>query len=213
MAFYFNSHNKNAVIDLYTHLSFILNNENLSSRPIIIMCIGSDRSTGDSLGPLVGYKLQKYEFKNVYVYGSLESPIHATNLKKALSYIKRLHSKPYIIAIDAALGVPEHIGFITIGIGPLKPGLGVKKKLPEVGDLHITGIVNAFCNTESVTLQTTRLACIMSLADIISSALIKLFCSRNNVSACPYTPSMPDLPYQQHLTSYTNKAPEAYLNS
>ena len=29
----------------------------LENRPIIFVCIGTDRSTGDSLGPLIGYKL------------------------------------------------------------------------------------------------------------------------------------------------------------
>ena len=38
---------------------------------------------------------------------------------------------------------------MTLGSGPLKPGLGVKKKLPEVGDLHITGIVNSSHDMES----------------------------------------------------------------
>ena len=95
------------------------------------MCIGSDRSTGDSLGPLVGYKLSKFTFENVHVYGCLQSPIHAANLSAAIDKIRRQHSRPFIIALDASLGKKEHIGFITIGTGPLKPGLGVKKSCPK----------------------------------------------------------------------------------
>ena len=39
---------------LYDELSPILK----ENRPIIFVCIGTDRSTGDSLGPLVGEKLK-----------------------------------------------------------------------------------------------------------------------------------------------------------
>jgi len=35
---------------------------------------------------------------------------------------------PYIIAIDASLGRKDHVGLITLGTGPLRPGLGVNKK-------------------------------------------------------------------------------------
>ena len=41
-------------------------------KDIIILCIGTDRSTGDCLGPLVGHKLKLIQYKNVYVYGTLE---------------------------------------------------------------------------------------------------------------------------------------------
>ena len=46
----------------------------------------------------------------------------------------------------------------------------VKKKLPEVGNVHITGIVNESSNESHSTLQTTRLCVIMQIADVITSA-------------------------------------------
>ena len=45
---------------LYRELTPILK----SKRVIIFLCIGTDRSTGDSLGPLVGYKLKSLKKKN-----------------------------------------------------------------------------------------------------------------------------------------------------
>ena len=142
MIHYFDASRLTAVDSICFHLNILLKKYVLPGQPVIVMCIGSDRSTGDSLGPLVGYKLSKFTFENVHVYGCLQSPIHAANLSAAIDKIRRQHSRPFIIALDASLGKKEHIGFITIGTGPLKPGLGVKKKLPEVGDIHITGIVN-----------------------------------------------------------------------
>ena len=85
--------------------------------------------------------------------------------------MQKTFDNPFIIAIDASLGKEDHIGMMTLGSGPLKPGLGVKKKLPEVGDLHITGIVNSSHDMESSTLQTTRLSIIFQIADAIVLAL------------------------------------------
>ena len=86
--------------------------------------------------------------------------------------------------------VASTFGFITIGTGPLKPGLGVKKKLPEVGDIHITGIVNNSGATDHVLLQTTRLSMIMTLADTITAALVQTFLT----NASPDTLQVPAQP-------------------
>ena len=51
---------------------------------IVFVCIGSDRITGDSLGPLVGHQLSRYHWKNIYVYGTLNEPVHALNLETTL---------------------------------------------------------------------------------------------------------------------------------
>ncbi len=142
------------------------------SREIVVLCIGSDRSTGDSLGPLIGYKLEKYHMADVSIYGTLQSPVHAANLAEKLDEIYSLHSNPFILAIDASLGTKDHIGYITLGNGPLRPGLGVNKELPDVGDIHITGIVNFSGMMESLLLQTTRLSQVMRLADTISKAVL-----------------------------------------
>ena len=56
--------------------------------PIVFLCIGSDRCTGDSLGPLVGDKLKLLSLDNIYVYGNLESTVNATNLEKVINNIK-----------------------------------------------------------------------------------------------------------------------------
>ena len=46
-----------------------------------------------------------------------------------------------MVAVDASVGDENHIGYVTLGRGSLKPGLGVCKELHAVGDLFITGIV------------------------------------------------------------------------
>lgn len=169
---YFNTSTVKAAYELKTALLKMFQQHNVQSRDIIILCVGSDRSTGDSLGPLIGYKLEKYRLKNVEIWGTLENPIHAANLSDKINEISQRKNNPFILAIDASLGSRDHIGFVTLGNGPLKPGLGVNKDLPNVGDIHITGIVNFSGMMEGLLLQTTRLSMVMQLADTISKALL-----------------------------------------
>ncbi|WP_128895593.1 spore protease YyaC [Longirhabdus pacifica] len=143
------------------------------SKEIIMVCIGSDRSTGDCLGPLVGSQLKSIS-SSVPVYGTLEDPIHAVNLEDKLNMIHQQHPHSYIIAIDACLGQISSIGHIIIGQGPIKPGAGVKKKLPPVGHMHITGVVNVAGFMEIFVLQNTRLHLVINIANVISESLIRV---------------------------------------
>lgn len=100
-------------------------------KEIIILCIGSDRITGDSLGPLIGQQLSRHRWKNIHIYGTLDTPVH--------------------------------------------PGSGVHKSLPAVGDLHITGILNASGSFEHFLLQTTRLSFVVQMADTITDGILHTF--------------------------------------
>ena len=141
------------------------------NRSIIFLCIGTDRSTGDSLGPLVGDKLKFMIRDKVYIYGNLEYPVHAKNLKDILQEIHNSHVNPYIIAIDACLGSIQNVGKIIIESKPLSPGAAMNKDLPKVGDLSITGVVNISGALEFMVLQNTRLYTVMQLADVISKGI------------------------------------------
>ena len=141
------------------------------NRPIIFVCIGTDRSTGDSLGHLVGYKLKYLSKNNIHIYGTLENPIHAKNMVEVLAKIKFSFINPYIVAIDSCLGSLNNIGKVFIQKKPLSPGLALNKQLPAVGEMSITGIVNISGNFEFLVLQNTRLYTVMNLADVISRGI------------------------------------------
>lgn len=153
---------------LYSHLTALLPAHN---DELVIVCIGTDRATGDSLGPLIGYKLIDLNFKHVHVYGDLETPVHAKNLETMISTLHERHPKALVIAIDACLGTIQNVGSISIGEGAIRPGAGVQKDLEPIGHLHITGIVNFSSFMNMVVLQNTRLSIVMKMADIISSGL------------------------------------------
>lgn len=142
-------------------------------RTKILLCIGTDRSTGDCLGPLVGSKIDALRQDFYTVYGTLDKPVHASNLKERLEEIHNEHPDPFIIAVDACLGRLENVGCVNLGDGSLQPGAGVNKDLPPVGQIHVTGIVNVGGFMEYLVLQNTRLNLVMRLADVIVEGLNK----------------------------------------
>ena len=110
-------------------------------------------------------------YKKLYIYGSLESPIHATNILTILDKIKANFNNPYIVAIDAALGSVNNIGKVIIENKPLAPGAAFNKSLPAIGNMSIKGIVNISGGMDFTLLQNTRLYTVMTLADSISNGI------------------------------------------
>lgn len=141
-------------------------------RHLVVVCVGTDRSTGDSLGPLIGTTLLRNLPPNITVYGCLDEPVHALNLEHCAARIKARHPDAVVLAIDACLGKSENVGYISLKAGPLKPGTGVNKALPEIGDYHIIGIVNVGGMMEYFVLQNTRLSLVMRMSEVIANGLL-----------------------------------------
>ncbi len=148
--------------------------EHLLARPagasVVLMCIGTDRSTGDALGPLVGSEVTERNDR-IKLFGTLDNPIHAVNLEETIQLVSRVVPRPYIVAVDACLGQAASVGQITLAQGALQPGAGVHKRLPPVGDVHITGIVNVGGCMEYFVLQNTRLSMVFKMANVIADAV------------------------------------------
>ncbi|ETP67307.1 hypothetical protein G159_19360 [Planococcus glaciei CHR43] len=141
-------------------------------REVVFLCIGSDRYIGDSLGPLIGSMMQENGISHT-VYGTLEEPVHAFNLKAALKDIYRQNRNPLVISIDASLGTKEQVGNVLFNEGPLVPGKALEKMLPEVGDYHFQGIVNYLDPLPSSQfLNDTRLHTVMKLAKLITEIIV-----------------------------------------
>lgn len=151
---------------------YLLFNSPASANKIIVLCIGTDRSTGDALGPFIGsYVTENYRLQNIHVYGTLNNPVHAKNLSDTIAHIYETYKKCFIIAIDASLGKFTSIGKVLCGQGSIKPGAAVHKKLPSVGHIYITGVVNTSGFMEFSVLQSTRLFLVTSMAKQIAKAL------------------------------------------
>lgn len=169
--YYFNSNEQSSVYDFCHKLRLLVGQNRCRNQDMVIVCIGSDRATGDCLGPIIGYKLSRIQNRHLHVYGTLSSPVHAKNLESTVNMIKEKHPDALVVAVDASLGTTRHVGFITLGKGTLKPGSGVNKELPSVGDIFITGIVNISGFLSNSILQTTRLHVVMRMADLICTGI------------------------------------------
>ncbi len=145
--------------------------ENKRAAGVLFLCIGTDRSTGDSLGPLIGYKLNERGLEHLEVMGTLDRPVHAMNLETYQTILRLRYPNYVVVAVDASVGNMEHIGYVTLGRGALKPGLGVSKELRAVGDIFITGIVGSCGNYDPLMLQSIRLSVVMRMADCISHSI------------------------------------------
>lgn len=140
-------------------------------RPVAFACIGTDRSTGDALGPLVGQRLLALGYDPEGVVGTLEDPLHALNLESRVGPLLAQPRRPLIVAVDAALGRASGVGSVSLRRGGLLPGQGVGKDLPAVGELSLTATVNVQAGALDVQiLQSTRLFLVQELAEMIGVA-------------------------------------------
>lgn len=139
----------------------------------VILCIGTDRLIGDSLGPMVGSLLTRSHCP-FPVYGTLAAPVHALNLSDYMVLIRKNHPGAPVIAIDASLGPDHRIGCISLRPYGLQPGAGVHKKLDPAGDISITGITNVESLQPYLSLQTARLSTVMAMAEEICTCILQL---------------------------------------
>lgn len=140
--------------------------------PVLFLCIGSDRITGDCLGPLVGHWLSMCALRDCVVLGTLSHPVHAGNLPQVMETIRRDYPNHFVIAIDAALDCQETVGQIYLHDHPLSPGAGVQKYLPPAGEISITGVVAPLEPFSATLLSETRLSVVMQMVDCIVEGVL-----------------------------------------
>lgn len=140
--------------------------------PVLFLCIGSDRLTGDSLGPLIGHGLSLCRLPDLPIVGTLQHPVHAENLQVTLEQIRQTYPSHLVIAIDAALDKDTTVGQIFLHDYPLFPGAGVHKTLPAAGQISITGVVAPLAPHAINQLSEIHLSLVMRMADCIIEGLL-----------------------------------------
>ena len=141
------------------------------TKDMVLVCIGTDRCIGDALGPITGTLLESKDF-HYPVYGTIDHPVHAVNLKDVMDDVTSQHPSGFFVALDACLGAEDSIGNIHIKKGPIFPGKGVGKKLPSVGHLSIVGIVDKINLDDCFAIHNVRLSLVMKMAQVIADAFM-----------------------------------------
>ncbi|MGE5545190.1 MAG: spore protease YyaC [Bacillota bacterium] len=140
---------------------------------VVVLCIGTDANIADSLGPLVGTLLVEAG-SLIPVYGTLDQPIHARNLRNRIEMIQKDHPGFLELAIDASAGKKEEIGTIEIKNCGVYPGKALRKRLPLVGHISILGKVEAVQGLRSTGhLSEGRLGMVYRMARIIAQAILQ----------------------------------------
>lgn len=148
---------------------------------LVILCVGTDKITGDCLGPLVGTKLKEllscYNIFNINIYGTLENNISYSNAKINLNIIEKMHPNAYIIVVDAALSKRENIGKIFIEKNETVLGKGLNKNKIRVGKLSIKAVVGEnrkIPKYNFYTLKNTSLNTVINLANIVAEGIVEV---------------------------------------
>lgn len=108
----------------------------------VIVCVGSDKISGDSLGPLVGSYL-KDDNVPCPVYGAMGNTVNGVNIEEYRRMLSRYHRGVPIIAIDAAVGNADEVGQIKFRLGGVQAGGAIGRSETPLGDLAILGVVSA----------------------------------------------------------------------
>ena len=83
---YYNPTITSSADDMSARMCKILKSLRSGDRSTVVLCIGTDRATGDALGPLVGSLLSNSQCA-YRVYGTLQHPVHALNLNDTIKKI------------------------------------------------------------------------------------------------------------------------------
>ena len=107
----------------------------------VVVCIGSDKVSGDMLGPLVGSSLREEYGLGCPVYGAVGESVNGLNLTDYLAMLRDRHPTASVIAVDAALGKADDVGTIRLKRGGIRAGGAMDKDFDRVGDVGIVGVV------------------------------------------------------------------------
>lgn len=154
-----------------------MNKEGITRDQLLFLCIGTDRSSGDSFGPLTGTLLKEAGFDGVI--GDLERPCDAETWGERMKELERLcaSGKRMVVALDAGLGTEHNSGMFVIRRGPLEAGRSMKLGLPPVGMYSIAAIVNSNRANPYTVLQTTPLGRVLTMSRQVVAAALEVFYS------------------------------------
>ena len=138
----------------------------------VVVCIGSDRVSGDMLGPLVGSSLREEYKLPCPVYGAVGESVNGLNLEEYLAMLERRHKQSRIIAVDAALGKEEDVGKIRLKKGGIKAGGALDRAGNKVGDLGVVGVVASEQKPKDV--YATLLGVPFSLVETLAKRIARL---------------------------------------
>ncbi len=149
------------------------NNDNSNYIFPVVLCVGTTKVVGDSIGPRVGDILVE-RGADAYVYGKSARPVHGRNYSEYVDFIRTHHRESITIAVDACLGAKEDVGKVKYAFKGLSAGSALKKDLPTFGDLSVLCVVAERSGDNLTSLIRAEEALVESLADRCAKKILTI---------------------------------------
>lgn len=107
----------------------------------VVLCVGSDKIPGDSIGPVVGDYLTRVYNTKCFVYGICGNSVNGTNLGKYMEILTKAHSESAVIAVDACLASGKISADVLVREGGVNPKKAVSGDDSHTGDVGILGVI------------------------------------------------------------------------
>lgn len=133
------------------------------SKPVIV-CIGTNKISGDALGPLVGDFLVEIYDIDAYVYGKSGGNVNGVNFSAYYAHIQSHHADSIIVAIDSCLGAKADVGKIKVTSAGVRAGGALGKNNQRIGDIGILAVVGEYGQDNFNTLKSIDKIFVQDLA-------------------------------------------------
>ena len=106
----------------------------LRGKDLMFVGVGTTKAYLDSCGPKICSELKR---NNLTVFGTVEDQFHGTNIERKINVLNDIYKNKFKIAIDSCVSEAKEINSIILDNEGLKPGAGMNKIFPRVGDFSL----------------------------------------------------------------------------
>jgi len=139
----------------------------------VIVCVGTDKISGDSLGPMVGSILRSRHVP-CPVFGVEGCTVNGVNLDRYRDFLARYYPGVPVVAVDAALGDASEVGQIRYRLGGVFAGGALGRRCAGLGNLAVLGVVGPKGEDALSTLLEVPLSAVERLAYRIADKLTEV---------------------------------------
>ena len=142
---------------------------------LLFLCIGSEKISGDCIGPIVG-TLLKEKYRIPYpVLGTEDNSVNGANIRAYRDNIKKYFPDYKIIAVDSAVGDDKDLWTLKIREGGVRAGGALNPSVEYYGEVGILAVVGSKSGNVLDNLLSAPYSKIVDCAERIAKTIVKAF--------------------------------------
>lgn len=138
-------------------------------KPVVFLCVGSNKIVADSLGALTGELLKKHYHISSPVLGSMTHPIISKNLNTTLNDIKTKYYNHTIIVIDSSVGKFQNL--YNVRLNNFGLNVSYQNSNSFVGDISISSVTYSKGINNLLILKSEEKKEVFKVANFIASGI------------------------------------------